>query len=455
MTARELPSSIVCSGCGTKADPFDAYPFRCPNAGGPDDIDHVMVRLLDHRGVRFPAPPADGFEANPFIRYRGLFHSYHVALACGMDDMGYVDLVRGLDAAVAGVDGRGFAVTPLRRHDELSARLGFDPEGGVWLKDETGSVSGSHKARHLLGLMVHLLVAERVGLTSPSERPRLAIASCGNAALAAAVVAAAAAWPLEVFVPVDADPSVVARLKERDALVTTCPREEGVRGDPTVRRLWWAILAGALPFTTQGNANGLSIEGGLTLGYEMADDLRDQGVALGRLFVQVGGGALATACDQGLREAVALGALSDRPALHAVQTEGAAPLVRAHRRLAERIEAEPSTPPEGHLRYAATHRSEFMWPWEQEPRSAASGILDDETYDWLAVVRGMVETGGWPIVVGEQRIDQANALAREATASDVDHTGSSGLAGLMAACEARRVASNERVAILFTGVARR
>jgi threonine synthase len=34
-----------------------------------------------------------------------------------------------------------------------------------------------------------------------------------------------------------------------------------------------------------------------------------------------------------------------------------------------------------------------MWPWEEPPHSVASGILDDETYDWLAVLRGVVAPG--------------------------------------------------------------
>ena len=72
-----------------------------------------------------------------------------------------------------------------------------------------------------------------------------------------------------------------------------------------------------------------------------------------------------------------------------------------------------------------------MWPWEEEPRSIAHGILDDETYDWVAVVRGMLETGGSPVVVDEPTLEEANALARETTGIDVDHTGSSGLAGLL------------------------
>ena len=37
----------------------------------------------------------------------------------------------------------------------------------------------------------------------------------------------------------------------------------------------------------------------------------------------------------------------------------------------------------------ASHRSQFMWPWEEPPHSVASGILDDETYDWLAILRGV------------------------------------------------------------------
>ena len=79
-----------------------------------------------------------------------------------------------------------------------------------------------------------------------------------------------------------------------------------------------------------------------------------------------------------------------------------------------------------------------MWPWEQEPHSVAHGILDDETYDWLAVVEGMLATGGSPLVVGEQTLAHANALAREATGIDVDPTGSAGLAGLLALRDAGR-----------------
>ena len=94
-----------------------------------------------------------------------------------------------------------------------------------------------------------------------------------------------------------------------------------------------------------------------------------------------------------------------------------------------------------------------MWPWEDEPHSIAHGILDDETYDWLAVVEGMLATGGDAARRRRgRRSSRPTQLALEATGIDVDHTGSAGLAGLLALRAPGPVADDERVAVLFTGV---
>jgi threonine synthase len=103
------------------------------------------------------------------------------------------------------------------------------------------------------------------------------------------------------------------------------------------------------------------------------------------------------------------------------------------------------------LQYARRHRSAFMRPWEKLPRSIAHGILDDETYDWAAVVEGMLKTGGWPLVVNEDRLVDANLFARELTGLHVDHTGSAGLAGLMKAIGIDQRLAFERIAVIFTG----
>ena len=69
------------------------------------------------------------------------------------------------------MDGHGFRATPFFRSPDLSDALGFDGDGGVWVKDETGNVSGSHKGRHLMGVLIHLAVMERCGLTRPRPPP--------------------------------------------------------------------------------------------------------------------------------------------------------------------------------------------------------------------------------------------------------------------------------------------
>jgi threonine synthase len=472
-TQHRVPS-LKCVGCGHVMPTGAPFPFRCPNADSGDGADHVLTR--------HPAE-ATGFplhgEANPFVRYRTLLRSYHLALSGGMTDAEYVHLVERLDAEVAAVDGVGFEATPFRRSPELSNRMGFDRSGGVWVKDETGNVSGSHKARHLMGVLIHLAVVEEVSPGRPKEAPLdLAIASCGNAALAAAVVARAGGRRLRVFVPTWADPTVVERLEALGSVVTVCPRVPGMTGDPAYHALKEALAEGAIPFTCQGNENGLSIEGGQTLAYEMASELARSHAVLDRVFVQVGGGALGSAVASGFADAHRLGVVPGLPRLQTVQTAGAYPLKRAYdlliTRILARVDSDAGEPPRAddqaradfvrdrvpnsllreQLAYAATHRSEFMWPWEEEPASVAHGILDDETYDWFAVVGAMLMTGGYPLVVSEDALRRSNELGRAATGIDVDHTGSAGLAGLLELRARNSVLPDERAAVLFTGVQR-
>jgi threonine synthase len=106
------------------------------------------------------------------------------------------------------------------------------------------------------------------------------------------------------------------------------------------------------------------------------------------------------------------------------------------------------------LHVAARRRSRYMWPWETEPRSVAHGILDDETYDWLAVVRAMLATGGRTIVVDEDELLAANALAREATGVDADETGTAGVAGLLALARTGVIEPGEHVAVVLSGIRR-
>jgi threonine synthase len=279
-----------------------------------------------------------------------------------------------------------------------------------------------------MGVMLYLRILEAAHLPAGEglRAHRLAIASCGNAAVAAAVIARAARWPLNVFIPPDASPAVVRRLRELGAGIAVCERRTGEAGDPCFLRFREAVAAGAIPFGVQGTENGLAIEGCRTLAFELAEGLRDAEVAPDALFVQVGGGALASALAQGFAVAVAAGVLPRAPRLRAVQAAGCAPLARAWRRLGV-------TP----LPEAARARSRFMWPWETVPASLAHGILDDETYDWWAVAEGMRATGGGPVVVDEEVLARARDLARLHTGIAVSATGAAGLAGVLATADER------------------
>ena len=131
--------------------------------------------------------------------------------------------------------------------------------------------------------------------------------------------------------PAWADPVVVERLGALGAHIEVCPRESGVPGDPTYRALERAVAGGALPFTCQGDVNGLSIEGGHTLGYEMASTLAADRASLDRVVIQVGGGALASAVIAAFVEAHTLRVVDLLPRFDTVQTRGGFPLERAGR----------------------------------------------------------------------------------------------------------------------------
>ncbi|MGE0880758.1 MAG: PLP-dependent lyase/thiolase [Acidimicrobiia bacterium] len=385
--------ALRCPGCNAVVDPLVGW--KCPNAAD-DSVDHVLVWESDEQADT----GIDTSSENPFIRYRNRLHSYALARRLGMADAEFVALVEHLDA------GLGFRRTPFVVDDVL---------GGI--KDETGNVAGSHKGRHLFGVLLHL---ELRGSQDP-----LAIASCGNAALAAATIAHAVARRLTAYVPVWADEDVVARLRVLGAEVVHCERRAGESGDPSVRRFREAVADGAVPFSCQGTDNALTIDGGRTIGWELAEQLQAAGYAPDAVFVQVGGGALASAVAQ----SIAL-------PLYAVQSEGCAPLVRAHTALRQlRLTASD----------AARRRRDVMWAWEHEPQSVAEGILDDETYDWRAILHAIEERGGGVIAVSEDQLMQANELAQDRGFS-VSTTGSAGLAGRLPLLERHPVAVS-----LFTG----
>ena len=401
-------AGLRCAVCAATVDIAEPFPWRCPNATA-DDPYHVL-HILEGAGR-----PEVIDAPNPFVRYGPLMAWWAFARANGMT----AAACEALTYEVAS----DFVVTPFERSAALSDELNLD----LWVKDETGNVAGSHKARHLVGILLHLRAAETLGLLT--DRPPLAIASCGNAALAAATLAAQADWPLDVYVPTWMDDAFGEHLDTLGARIHRCDRrDDDPPGDPAMLRFREARSAGAIPFTVQGPENGLCLDAGRTIGWEIADQAAAAGCRLDRVVVQVGGGAFAACVGAGVGRGIRL---------DTVQAEGCAPLADAWGRAAAIEQPQRSWP-------------HVMQPWV-DPHSAADGILDDETYDWIADVGAMVESGGSPIVASEDDILRANDVANAAGYS-VSHTGSAGLAGVLAA--RADIPDGDRIAVVMSGVAR-
>ena len=125
--------------------------------------------------------------------------------------------------------------------------------------------------------------------------------------------------------------------------------------------------------------------------------------------------------------------------IYPVQVSGCAPLKRAWDLLA----------PDFDMAEAADNPENFMWPWD-EPSSAASGLLDDITYDWLPLLEATLVGGREPVVVPEATLIETHRIATSVTGLNVSPTGVAGLAGLVEAPPK----TGEVVAVLFTGVDR-
>ena len=422
-------SGFTCASCAAHVPESTFAPWRCPNEHG--DRHHVL--LIDELDELI-----DDGDDNPYIAFRKNMMWWRFAVANGMTDARAIEVVRGIDEAIGRVGGCGFRVTPLSRQATLSEQLGFAIDGGVWVKDETRNVGNSHKARHLMAILLHLLVAEELDLVpwkTPAERPPLAISSCGNAAIAASTLALAAEWPVDVFIPEWSGGQVVETLSALKARINRCPRRaDDPAGDPTVLRFREAVAQGSIPFSVQGPENALCLDGGRTIGWEMGRQLAHEKIRrLDAMFAQVGGGAFAASLSRGLQES------GIEARLVAVQTAGCAPLARAWE--SARSDDE-----------AARHWSTHMWPWENEPQSLADGILDDETYDWVADIEQLRQTHGRVVVAEEETVVDAAELGPQLTTIDSSPTGTAGLAGLL---QIRgELSGHERVAVVLSGLRR-
>jgi len=477
---------LVCRGCGQTLPVVGEFFASCPDRIQLPGTHHILEKCLDRQFNHEDFLQIPNQPTNPYLFFAEFFYSYHLGVFLGAD---YAGICSKIQHNLLSFDSPGFQITPLREAEKLSKELSLPDGSRLLIKDETSNVGGSHKARFLMGTLIYLEVLRSTGQL---ERPDLAIYSCGNAALGASYVARAGGYNLDVFVPPALDPLVQRDLEGNHARVHFCERREGEVGDPCYLRYQESLRGGCIPFSCSGPDNWSNIEGGQTLFLELVFQLLKQELELDSIFIQCGGGALGSAGIQTFQELYHAGTLSRIPKIYTVQTEGAFPLVRAYLMLLKQLGKEApmpcSIPDPGQLGYfgkiltylrnrtheykalaewvrakyssksiaklLAESKDSLMWTWEDSPKSSAHGILDDYTYDWMKLVEGMIQSGGYPIVVSEEELERANGMAGKYTGISVDHTGTAGLAGLLSFLKIDEFQEHEKIGLLFTGVKR-
>jgi threonine synthase len=413
-----------------------------------------------------------------------------------LGEKAYGALLEWIDRRLRETEGNAFRVTPFMEAAALAEATGYP--GRVWFKNETGNVAGSHKGRHLMGTLLYLEAIRRI--RGETDKRPLAVYSCGNAALAAAALARAGGYSLTAFVPETVPSIYETGLRERGARVVKSTRTDTGSGDPSYNAFRAAVNTGAVPFSCSGTDNWTAVEGGMTLGLETAVQSAAKNIRPDAVVLQVGGGMLARSVAEAYADLTDLGLSTSAPAVHVVQPEGGFPFVRAYYLALEAIAAqngldlpllydrrdrpetalfrlirryrEASDPirriigfiqnnfttglVQRPLEQIRKQRNRFMWPWDgPSPKSAAEGILDDETYDWYFLLVEMLKTGGIAAVADETDIRLAHLLSRRHTQIAVSATGTAGVAGLLRLYKDGFLAPGKTVLLFFTGIDRK
>jgi threonine synthase len=370
-----------CPACTAEVLPGDFHP-TCPRCGKPLVARYDLARIARTR-------TRDHRETVP----RGLWR---------------YDAFLPFDPALPAIR-LGEGGTPLVPLERLASRIGVR---WLALKDESGNATQSFKARGL-ALAVH--GARALG------RRAIALPSAGNAGSAAAAYAAAAGLRCRITVPEQTPEAFVVEQRALGAEVRLVPGTIAEAGRALAEWAppdeWWNVATFKEPFR---------LEGKKTLGHEIAEQCgwRPPDVIL----YPAGGGTGLVGMWRAFRELRELGWLEgSTPRLIAVQSAGCAPVVRAVRDGASRID---------------------RW---MDSRTIASGLNVPAPFADELILSALRETGGTAIAVSEEEILDAMVELAECEGCFACPEGGATLAALRSLRERHEVTESERVVIFNTG----
>ncbi len=305
----------------------------------------------------------------------------------------------------------GEGMTPMLELPHLAREIGVRR---LWVKDEGINPTASFKAR---GLMMAVTRAKALGL------PGVCVPTAGNAGIALAAYAAAAAMPCRIYAPATTPPPILGSIRAFGAGLELV---EGHIGDAGKATMAFAKESGFFNVATVREP--YRVEGMKTMGYEVAEQL---GWRLPDAIVYpTGGGEGTIGIWKAIGEMLAWGwlpAATNRPRMIIAQAEGCAPLVRAFQTGEEK--ATPWVDP-------VTHASGLRVP----------GPLGDRL-----TLRTLKESAGDAEAVSEERIRAGTLLLASKSGIDAAPEGGAALEATRQLVATGRLAKGSEVVVFNTG----
>lgn len=280
-------------------------------------------------------------------------------------------------------------------------------------KDDGGLPTGSFKAR---GMAVAVARCVELGLTD------LFVPSAGNAALALAAYGARARRHVRVYVPDSTLPSLIASCHAYGADVRTRPG--------TLREVGAAARAeesGSGGFDLSTLREPYRVEGKKTMGLEILDQLGTDRMP-DAIVYPTGGGTGLVGMHRAFELLRSLGLLERIPRLYAVQPEGCAPVVRALREGATRVE-----------------------PWTHDPHTVAPGLLVPAPFAGERILEAVRATRGSGVTVNDRAIVDAMRSLQAEQGLSVSPEAAAPYAAVPELLRTRAIRPGETVLLYLTG----
>ncbi|MFP4655030.1 MAG: threonine synthase [Methanohalobium sp.] len=298
--------------------------------------------------------------------------------------------------------------TPLYKCDRLADRIGIK---GLYVKHEGLNPTGSFKDR---GMTVGVSKAIELGMKT------VACASTGNTSASLGIYGARAGIPAVVLLP----EGKVALGKVAQALMHGA-KVLSLRGNFDEALVLVRQLCDEEKFYLLNSVNPYRLEGQKTIGFEIIDQL-DFNVP-DRVMLPVGNAGNITAIYKGFKEFMNMRLTEKIPKMTGIQSEGAAPIVKAYQNKQNDITPE-------------TH-----------PDTIATAIRIGNPVNAKKALKAIYESKGLADTVNDDEIVQAQKDLAQLEGIGVEPASASSVAGLKKLVDEGIIGKDETVVCVTTG----